>query len=166
MDHVKDLWSSYLQWVAEHPQLATDIETSIKWISYIATGKKQWTLWFLSKTFLTKIQNCISKKSEKENLLLPTFCMVSQNSWMVCNVFPIQIFWTVVQIVLTIMLWQVFVCFTAPILNFCQESKIAIFWPPLPPFMITHIIHGWFLRKVKVLILFCIFTWALAILQE
>jgi len=38
MDHVKDLWSSYLQWVAEHPQLATDIETSIKWISYIATG--------------------------------------------------------------------------------------------------------------------------------
>ena len=38
MDHVKNLWSSYLQWVAEHPQLATDIETSIKWISYIATG--------------------------------------------------------------------------------------------------------------------------------
>ena len=134
MDHVKDLWSSYLQWVAEHPQLATDIETSIKWISYIATGKKQWTLWFLSKTFLTKIQNCISKKSEKENLLLPTFCMVSQNSWVVCNVFPIQIFWTVVQIVLTIMLWQVFVCFTAPILNFCQECyyrkiyvEVAIF---------------------------------------
>lgn len=38
MDHVKNLWSSYLQWVAEHPQLATDIETSIKWISYFATG--------------------------------------------------------------------------------------------------------------------------------
>ena len=38
MDHVKNLWSSYLQWVAEHPQLATDIETSIKWISYLATG--------------------------------------------------------------------------------------------------------------------------------
>ena len=38
MDQVKNVWSSYLHWVSEHPQLATDIETSIKWISYIATG--------------------------------------------------------------------------------------------------------------------------------
>ena len=28
------------------------------------------------KPFLTKIQNRINKKSEKEILLLPTFCMV------------------------------------------------------------------------------------------
>ena len=47
MDHVKNLWSSYLQWVSEHPQLATDIETSIKWISYIATGNKTLILSFV-----------------------------------------------------------------------------------------------------------------------
>ena len=39
MEHVKNLWSRYLQWVAENPTLATDMETSIKWISLIATGK-------------------------------------------------------------------------------------------------------------------------------
>ena len=38
MDQVRNLWTSYLNWVSEHPHLATDIETSIKWISYIATG--------------------------------------------------------------------------------------------------------------------------------
>ena len=49
----------------------------------------------LQSAFLTKIQNCINKKSEMEILLLPTFGMASQNSWMVV-VFPIQIFWMVV----------------------------------------------------------------------
>jgi hypothetical protein len=38
VDHIKNVWSSYLQWVSDHPQLATDVETSVKWISYIATG--------------------------------------------------------------------------------------------------------------------------------
>ncbi len=38
MEHVRELWSSYLRWVAEHPQLATDVETTIKWVSYLATG--------------------------------------------------------------------------------------------------------------------------------
>ena len=27
MEHVKNLWSRYLQWVAENPTLATDMET-------------------------------------------------------------------------------------------------------------------------------------------
>ena len=39
MDHVKNLWSRYLQWVSENPTLATEMETSIKWISLIATGR-------------------------------------------------------------------------------------------------------------------------------
>merc|ERR1712038_1472495 len=38
MEQVKNLWTSYLNWITEHPHLATDIETSLKWISYIATG--------------------------------------------------------------------------------------------------------------------------------
>ena len=38
MEHIQNLWSNYLDWVGKNPELATDIETSIKWISYIATG--------------------------------------------------------------------------------------------------------------------------------
>lgn len=38
MEHVKKLWAGYLQWVSENPNLATDIETCVKWISIIATG--------------------------------------------------------------------------------------------------------------------------------
>ena len=70
-----------------------------------------------------------------EILLLPTFGMASQNSWMVV-VFPIQIFWMVVvfpiQIFWTVVVFPIqifwhlcydkfFVCFIAPILNFGQE---------------------------------------------
>ena len=43
MDNVKNLWSRYLQWVSENPTLATDMETSIKWISLIATGRHYWS---------------------------------------------------------------------------------------------------------------------------
>ena len=43
MDHVKNLWSRYLQWVSENPTLATEMETSIKWISLIATGRNYWS---------------------------------------------------------------------------------------------------------------------------
>ena len=38
MEQAKDLWTQYLDWITTHPQLATDVETSIKWITYIATG--------------------------------------------------------------------------------------------------------------------------------
>ena len=51
MDHVKNLWSRYLQWVSENPTLATEMETSIKWISLIATGRNYWSdieIFFLS----------------------------------------------------------------------------------------------------------------------
>lgn len=63
MDHVRNLWSSYLQWVAEHPQLATDIETSIKWISYIATGNG-----FVHITALLQPSDCLSECCQNEVL--------------------------------------------------------------------------------------------------
>lgn len=38
LQHISALWSKYLAWVADHPVLATDVETILKWISYLATG--------------------------------------------------------------------------------------------------------------------------------
>ena len=41
MEQAKELWTQYLNWITTHPQLATDVETSIKWITYIATGSSK-----------------------------------------------------------------------------------------------------------------------------
>jgi len=39
MENAKLVWSKYLRWVSQNPKLATDAETCLKWVSYIATGK-------------------------------------------------------------------------------------------------------------------------------
>ena len=102
-----------------------------------------------------------------EILLLPTFYMVSQNSWMVV-VFPIQIFWTVVvftiHIFLTILIWQVFCLFYNTNFEFlsgmllpwningsssfykgpqtCKVSKSAEPAGPLQKLLLPFIFHG------------------------
>jgi hypothetical protein len=40
MEHAKSVWKQYLDWVGQHPKSAADVETSLKWIALIATGKK------------------------------------------------------------------------------------------------------------------------------
>ena len=40
--HEKDktsLWKNYLEWVSLHPNVALEMETAFKWISYLVTGK-------------------------------------------------------------------------------------------------------------------------------
>ena len=39
---VKSALTGYLKWVEQHPELATDLENGVKWVSYIATGKFYW----------------------------------------------------------------------------------------------------------------------------
>ena len=34
-----NLWKSYLEWVSLHPDIAMEMETCFKWISYLVTGK-------------------------------------------------------------------------------------------------------------------------------
>ena len=48
--HDKDktsLWKNYLEWVSLHPNVALEMETAFKWISYLVTGKSSF---FSNKT--------------------------------------------------------------------------------------------------------------------
>ena len=54
--HNKDktsLWKNYLEWVSLHPNVALEMETAFKWISYLVTGKNPF----------------LSKKHKKQNLI-------------------------------------------------------------------------------------------------
>ena len=33
------IWKQYLEWVSMHPNVALEMETAFKWISYLVTGK-------------------------------------------------------------------------------------------------------------------------------
>ena len=33
-----NLWQQYLEWVSLHPNVALEMETAFKWISYLVTG--------------------------------------------------------------------------------------------------------------------------------
>ena len=33
------IWQQYLEWVSMHPNVALEMETAFKWISYLVTGK-------------------------------------------------------------------------------------------------------------------------------
>ena len=35
------VWQKYLEWVSLHPNVALEMETAFKWISYLVTGKDQ-----------------------------------------------------------------------------------------------------------------------------
>ena len=35
------VWQKYLEWVSLHPNVALEMETAFKWISYLVTGKYQ-----------------------------------------------------------------------------------------------------------------------------
>ena len=37
--YASSLWQKYLEWVSLHPTVAMEIETTFKWVSYLATGK-------------------------------------------------------------------------------------------------------------------------------
>ena len=88
-----------------------DPELPIFWMPYIRTithSRPKFKIILIKKVLLDTSQ----------------FYMVCQNSWMIL-VFPIQIFWTLVVFTIQFF-WQLcfdrfFVCFIAPILNFCQE---------------------------------------------
>ena len=58
MQWAKQIWTKYLKWVSLNPKLATDAETCLKWISYIATGKTK-MLWhsLLSATNIVRHGN-------------------------------------------------------------------------------------------------------------
>lgn len=34
-----ELFSKYKKWVSDHPQMASDFETTVKWVSYFIAGK-------------------------------------------------------------------------------------------------------------------------------
>lgn len=35
------VWQKYLEWVSLHPNVALEMETAFKWISYLVTGNDQ-----------------------------------------------------------------------------------------------------------------------------
>ena len=37
--HWLNMWQKYLEWVSLHPNVALEIETALKWTSYLVTGK-------------------------------------------------------------------------------------------------------------------------------
>lgn len=36
---LKEIWVRYVEWVSRNPQTTSEIESSVKWISYFLAGK-------------------------------------------------------------------------------------------------------------------------------
>jgi peroxin-16 len=39
MDSLAEVFAAYKAWVARNPQLTSDLETTVKWVSYFLAGK-------------------------------------------------------------------------------------------------------------------------------
>lgn len=41
---LKEIWMRYVEWVSRNPQTTSEIESSVKWISYFLAGKINWQI--------------------------------------------------------------------------------------------------------------------------
>lgn len=47
---LKEIWIRYVEWVSRNPQTTSEIESSVKWISYFLAGKTR----ELANMFITR----------------------------------------------------------------------------------------------------------------
>lgn len=44
---LKEIWVRYVEWVSRNPQTTSEIESSVKWISYFLAGKMNYPNMFI-----------------------------------------------------------------------------------------------------------------------
>lgn len=53
--NMNELYNLYKQWVSENPQVVGDVETTVKWMSYLIAGNKRSVSLYDMKILTTNI---------------------------------------------------------------------------------------------------------------